>query len=393
MSSLATSPPSEPLPSRLGWRPGLDGLRGYAVLAVMGFHFFQDDFQGSRFWFPGGSIGVDVFFVLSGFLITRLLLQELWTTGSVDLRRFYVRRCLRLLPAFLVMLVGFSLVVVLFHDHAFTGPRAGPLLLDNMFYVLTYSLNWLAAVGGERVWGIGHLWSLAVEEQFYLLWPPALLLIWRFGRWPAAFLGIGAALAVASASMPLWVHRADHLYFGTDARTHQLLAGAFLAHLHISGRFDQRTAGQLLFRVALGVSAAVLVGIVLFNGDRNWYLGGGGLVLVTVAATVVVGGAVYSEGRWWSILVTNRPIVHVGKRSYALYLWHYPVALWWDQLALEAPVIGPLVVSLLLAEISFRLVERPALRLKDRAPAGAARRAARSGAGASAPPGGVAQGA
>ncbi len=353
-------------PPRLGWRPGLDGLRGYAVLAVIAFHFSQRDFQGSSVMFPGGAIGVDVFFVLSGFLITYLLLYELRTTGSVDLRRFYVRRALRLLPAFVAMFFGFSIVVVAFDDHDFTGPRAAPLLLDNMFYVLTYSLNWLATVGGERVWGIGHLWSLAVEEQFYLVWPPALVLLWRLGRWPGPFIAVASVLLVSSASMPLWIDNADHLYFGTDARAHQLLAGAVLAQLFVSGRFDARTAQQPTFRLALGISAIVLVAVVLLAADRNWYLLGGGLVLVTVAATIVVAGVVFAEGRWWSVLLTNRALIYLGKRSYALYLWHYPIGVWWERLELAGRVVVPLALSIALAEISYRLVEEPALRLKDR---------------------------
>ncbi len=203
---------------RLGRRPGLDGLRGLAVISVLIGHALQ---KGTVNWFSAS--GVDLFFVLSGFLITSLLLEELADSGRVSVRRFYLRRARRLVPALLVM-IAFVVVVGLMVP----GYGNGPMLVG----ALTWSANWVKIsqwhhAGPEFGSPLGHTWSLSVEEQFYLVWPLLLVLLSRFGR-RALVIGTVAGLGTAAA-IPLFTSDPAHLYYGSDTRAMPLLAGCLLA--------------------------------------------------------------------------------------------------------------------------------------------------------------------
>jgi peptidoglycan/LPS O-acetylase OafA/YrhL len=154
---------------RLSWMPALDGLRGIAVIAVMMFH------TPGRAWLPGGSLGVDLFFVLSGFLITTLLLQEHVATGRISLRGFYVRRARRLLPAVVALLAIYAVVVTLAPGDFTGNPQAGQVAVTYVA-VATYILNVTQMAHLAVAPGLSHLWSLSVEEQFYLVWPALLVL-------------------------------------------------------------------------------------------------------------------------------------------------------------------------------------------------------------------------
>ncbi len=232
-------------PRRTGERPSLpylgalDGMRGIAIAAVVVYHtrfyLIQDGFPTPR----GGFLGVDVFFVVSGFLITALLLIEDGRDGSIALVGFYWRRAVRLLPALVPMLGAYLLY----------ASYAGVLNRDKVAAVaaaLGFVSNWWRILDGSNVPGLGHLWSLAVEEQFYLLWPAAVLLLIRRRRFGvAAALVVAAIAASMSWRMLLW-SRADDwvlVYIRTDARIDQLLLGALVAVLWFHGRLPSRPAG------------------------------------------------------------------------------------------------------------------------------------------------------
>jgi peptidoglycan/LPS O-acetylase OafA/YrhL len=353
----------------LGHSPALDGLRGIALVLVLIYHF-----TGVGGPLPGGWSGVDVFFVLSGFLITALLLDERRLHGRVALGRFYARRGLRLLPALLVMLVVWSGLLLAFHDSTWLGAtpnggkRGGPIdvlpALGHVALVLTYGINWLSALWHGYA-PLGHLWSLAVEEQFYLVWPATLLLVLRLPAakrvWPVL------ALAATSAALPFFLYDGgagkNRIYFGTDTRAVGLLLGATAAliwHRRRSRGLPARLPGV---RAWTGLAFVGGVGVYLANLPVKFLLAP---ALLGLAVAQVVP---YLIDHPTSILgrgLSARALVWVGKRSYGLYLWHYLWATWTHPLptsiALPLGVAGTLACTVL----SWRYVEMPALRYAKR---------------------------
>jgi peptidoglycan/LPS O-acetylase OafA/YrhL len=360
----------------LGYQPALDGLRAVAVLAVFGFH-------AAPARLPGGYVGVDLFFVLSGFLITTLLLEEKDRTKRVALAAFYVRRALRLLPALVVFLACY---VVCY------GLQTGdwPFALASAGVAIVYLSNWVRALGLSGLGWVGHTWSLSNEEQFYLLWPPLLLLLGYFLRSKAAVL-----LAVAAAAFGVMAYRAlgalngwppARLYDALDTRADGLLIGcclAFIYNRNVLGRCPR------LKRLVGGAGALSLVGLVAFCLFGLARLApvmlSYGYALASLAAGLVV-MALASEApgaRGLACLLRLPPLVWVGKVSYGVYLWH-SLAIY--SLKESLPGLSPwlslplaLAATLAVAGLSFALVERPFLRLKKRFTPGA-------GAGAARPP-------
>ena len=356
--------------TKLGWKPALDGLRGFAVLSVMMRHFQYERFNDHSIVFmPGGGIGVDVFFVLSGFLITTLLLQEWASTGSISIRNFYIRRGLRLLPAVAAFLVAFVIIASFVPTPtSSTGDVSNSVLITNLVAISTYSFNWLMAIGGDRVWGLGHLWSLSVEEQFYLFWPAILLVLLRLRVSPVLLLGLSGAVFVISASLPLiWPEQGFfRFYFATDYRLHTILVGCLLAQLYVGGLLKTSITRHPIFKVALVASLVFLVMTATGLKNKDPFMFVGGYTFVAIAAGFVLTAALFATrgpGHW---LLTNRAIVYVGKRSYALYLWHYAIAYWLRDLETVPQILLSFAASFLAAELSHRLVEAPALRLKGR---------------------------
>jgi peptidoglycan/LPS O-acetylase OafA/YrhL len=344
--------------------PALDGLRGLALVLVLVYHF-----TGVGGPLPGGWSGVDVFFVLSGFLITALLLDERRLHGRVALGRFYARRGLRLLPALLVMLAVWSCLLLVFHDSTWLGAvpngakQGQPVdvlpALGHVALVLTYGINWLHALA--HGWApLGHLWSLAIEEQFYLVWPATLLVFVRLpsGKrvWPV-FL-----LAAASATLPFFLYDGgagkNRVYFGTDTRGIGLLLGAAAALIWHRRRSLGRAARLPGVRAWAGLAFVGSVAVYLANLPAKF------LVAPALLAVAVAQVVPYLVDQPTSILgraLSVRWLTWVGKRSYALYLWHYLWATWTHPLPLLFGMPLGVAGALACTWLSWRYVEAPAL--------------------------------
>lgn len=318
----------------LGRRPGLDGVRGIAILMVLVGHVFPHRFAN------GGAAGVTVFFALSGFLITSLLLEEFRGTRDISFKRFYERRARRLLPALVVYLAAWTLL-----SASHVGPyRVAP---GEVIAALLYFMNWVMAHGIAVSHPMGITWSLSVEEQFYLLWPLAFLLARRWPRAPLTIAVLGVVYALATRVATWGGPAAGSIYYRTDTRMDSLMVGCLLAiAVHHRG-LPRRLSGLAT------ASTVVLMVLFLAHGEQLK------LVLepflVAVAACGLIAACLVHEIRWlaWA------PLRWFGKRSYALYLWHYPlVVLAWDDIR-EIPMWLAVGLALIAAELSWWLVERP----------------------------------
>jgi peptidoglycan/LPS O-acetylase OafA/YrhL len=346
----------------LPYVPALDGIRALAVAGVLLYH-------AGVAWLPGGFLGVDVFFVLSGFLITSLLLAERGATGRIDLPRFWIRRARRLLPAaFLV--IGVSVIAA-----ALLAPGDLARTRADALASLVYANNWHQLLGDhsyfaafERPSLLLHLWSLAVEEQFYLLWPLALgACLSRIGRRGAAWVTLAAALASAVLMATLFEPGGDpsRVHFGTDTHASGLLAGALLAFARPLGRLRLPRRRSALVVVDAGGIVALAVLLLAMTGWTDYDAGvyRGGLALIAVAATVLIVAAVHPASRVARALAAA-PLVWIGVRSYGIYLWHWPViALTRPGVDVHGPrpviVLGQVALTVTLAAASYRWVERP----------------------------------
>lgn len=332
---------------RLGHRPGLDGLRGIAVLLVLAGHAAVPNMTSA------GGVGVTVFFTLSGFLITTLLLDDIDQHGRIRFGRFYRRRALRLFPAAGVLV---AVVAVLGLITASSGVHQRTVL-GSLFYASNYTVK-----GGAYDW-LGHTWSLAIEEQFYLVWPLLLLGLLKLGvrQW------VLAVLVFDLAFVSMWVRfsQYDHgagtyrIYFWPDARADALLIGAAVAIL-IREVQAERTQWWL---AALG-AVPLAVALPWNNAVQS---------VETLPTFVALGTAaiLWATAQGPGLAVLEQPWLRwVGHRSYGLYLWHYPVMIiaahdldwsWWQRAALTVPI------SFALTVLSWRYVEQPFLRMKDQA--------------------------
>src|SRR5262245_16168039 len=294
-----------------GYHPGLDGLRGVAVLAVMAFHIG---------WLPGGAVGVDIFFTLSGFLITGLLYTEYRATGTMALKGFFVRRGTRLLPALLLVSIVWYVIAVV------VSPSNTAKITRTVLAVVTYTSNWLMAAGQLLSIFFGHTWSLAIEEQFYILWPPVLWIVLartrtdRGALWAvatlAALASVWRAVALALGTAP------EVLYYRSDIRAEALLVGAALSVLVHTGLSPVIRRGLL----ALAPAGVVILGFVLAAVSpwgRVWYVGLGLVVSLSVAAVLTC--VVLTPSSRLARLLSQPHLVLIGQISYGLYLWHFPI--------------------------------------------------------------------
>jgi peptidoglycan/LPS O-acetylase OafA/YrhL len=356
---LVTAP--DPPPLHLGYRPPLDGLRGVAILAVMAFH-------GGLI--RGGFLGVDLFFVLSGFLITTLLLEELGRRGSIHLGHFYARRALRLLPALFALVIACSIVVV-----TTGGTEEAGIFGSAALWVIFYLANW-ASFFGYPLHVLRHTWSLAIEEQFYFLWPALLVVLTRVTASRARLLGVVVSGVGISVLLRLWQWVAPdavtHLYARLDWRGDALLVGCALGVLAAGNWLpaSRRARGWLLGGAVAG--AAVLTAAFLGASWDALYMHGGGATLVALSVGALIVEALVAPAGRIARFLAFPPLVWTGRISYGLYLWHFPIffalsGLAYQQIHPTLPrVLLGAVVTFLVAGASFRYLETPLLGLKDR---------------------------
>lgn len=339
------------------YRPELDGVRAVAILCVLAFHAF---FVGVRPRFAG-FLGVDVFFVLSGYLITSLLLSEHHEHGRIDLGAFWARRGLRLLPALLVMLVLAGLVVV----------AVGQLPDSDDFptaaaFVVLYIGNWKVRTLGV----LSHAWSLAIEEQFYLLWPPTLLLALRRRISREALAGLLLLGAAATAVLmfrfgriPTTLPYAADVVVETYARSIGILLGCTIALVPAWWTWTRNAA------VPLAATAVAVWALVVDPRKTNFHYRYGISVFAVAVAVVLAHVAQHPSGLYARVLATQ-PLPAIGRVSYGIYLYHVPVFWYIGQrrfVDLGLPSLGlALVVVAAITVASYLFIERPALRLKDR---------------------------
>jgi peptidoglycan/LPS O-acetylase OafA/YrhL len=349
---------------RLSYRPGLDGTRAIAVAGVVLYH-------AGVSWMPGGFLGVDVFFVLSGYLITSLLLAEREGSAEhrIDLRRFWAGRARRLLPA-LALVVLFSLIAVSTiarDDLARTrGDAVASLVFMTNWHEIAASHSYFDAFGRPSL--LQHLWTLAVEEQFYLIWPLLLVggLKW-LGRGRMFALTALGALASTATMWALYDPNQDpsRVYYGTDTRSSTLLVGALLAFAWPAARARAEVSPRAR-HVLDTIGVAALLGVLVAYwraSDYEPWLYRGGFLLVAIGAAALVGVVSHPASRLGDVL-GREPLRWIGKRSYGIYLWHWPI-MELTRPRVDVPWHGPLLViaqiaaTVAAAALSYRYVEMP----------------------------------
>ena len=344
---------------------GLDGIRAIAVIMVLAYHL-------KLALFKSGFLGVTVFFVLSGYLITGILISEVEEEGTIDLKNFWLRRIRRLVPAVMSMAVVIIFVSAVVNRVIFTkGCKdfLASVLGFNNWWQIFNKVSYFEAAGVPSPFT--HCWSLAIETQFYLIYPLILLGIYKLvksrgeGRAKRGLLFAGVTLLLALISVILMIvlfdpqQDASRVYYGTDTRAFSLLFGALLAILWDYRMVPRRLSASVNMVLGSVSFAVLLVMTIAINGSSNfWYRGGQffGTIL-----TVLMVYAVLGRKTWLSRFLSNPVLKWIGDRSYSIYLWHYPIILliskgikasWWITLI-------EIVLSVVLAELSYRFIETP----------------------------------
>lgn len=344
---------------------GLDGIRAIAVIMVLAYHL-------KLALFKSGFLGVTVFFVLSGYLITEILISEVEEEGTIDLKNFWLRRIRRLVPAVMSMAVVIIFVSAVVNRVIFTkGCKdfLASVLGFNNWWQIFNKVSYFEAAGVPSPFT--HCWSLAIETQFYLIYPLILLGIYKLaksrgeGRAKRGLLFAGVTLLLALISVILMIvlfdpqQDASRVYYGTDTRAFSLLFGALLAILWEYRMVPRKLSASVNMVLGSLSFAVLLVMTIAINGSSNfWYRGGqfiGTILTVLVIYTV-------SGRKTWLIRFLSNPVLKwIGDRSYSIYLWHYPIILliskgikasWWITLI-------EIVLSVVLAELSYRFIETP----------------------------------
>ncbi len=356
-----TASPGVALPTTFGHKPALDGLRAVAVLSVMAFHFGSTVFEG-------GFLGVDTFFVLSGYLITSLLITEWGRTKTIDFVAFWARRAKRLLPALFL-----ALLLVGIWAYFEADPTRLDSLRADMLWTLFYGANWHFIWSGQSYFDLfseasplRHAWSLAIEEQFYLVWPLLTFAAMRMGRGRTGVLtAVCVGGIVASSAVMVATYDSDdpsRAYYGTDSRASQLLVGALLAI--ILTRWRPTTDGQRRGVQVLGIAAAAFMLWAFTNTtDTQAWLYYGGFLLFAIATAFLIVAIVQPERSPLTWALSLEPMRWIGLISYGLYLYHWPVVV-----AISEPRTGlsgwdlalvRIAVTFAIAIASYYLVELP----------------------------------
>ena len=344
----------------LGYHAGLDGLRGTMTLGVMAAHVREA-------WCPGSFVYMDTFFLMSAYLITALLLKGWGRNGSIGFARFYWRRVLRLFPAFYVMLAAFCVLALFLPD---TRGHLTQALVAGL-----YISNWTRAFGVEMPQFLGHTWSLAIEEQYYLLWPLLLagLLKWSGLRLRSVAIVLLAALGFAAWRSWLAFDGApiERLYNGTDTRADALLIGCALGLALALPQVRDNAAVQRFCRaMALPAVLVLLVAGYTLQWQMRWMYAGGSVLFSCVSA-VLVAALVLPHRSLAHRVFELPPLVFLGRICYGLYVWHFPIynALRFGLGLSDTWVAGVgIPLTFAVATLSYRYIERPFLAIKDRMP-------------------------
>ena len=358
--------------NRMGYQPGLDGLRAISVIAVMLYH-------GGFMWMQGGFFGVEVFFVVSGYLITSLLLDERETSSRISLSQFWLRRARRLLPALFTMLIAVSMWAAIFGSH-----EQQATLRRDLPWSVFYVGNWGQVFGTVPYFTsadpplLRHLWSLAVEEQWYLLWPLAFVGLMAAGSARLRQRGaVLVSLAIALMVLMFGLHASSHstisvlgsnvnrtnfMYLSTVTRASGLLLGAGCAFVWRPWRrtrplFKFGTRLDQLGGTALALLVCIMSVAVLTEGYVYQWL----LAMVTLLSMVVIAAVVHPDARGLRAVLGWRPLVLIGQRSYGLYLWHWPIFVFghvYHSGSYLRFTFG-MLATVAVAEASYRCVETP----------------------------------
>ncbi|MDT2821525.1 acyltransferase family protein [Enterococcus devriesei] len=342
---------------------GFDGIRSLAVIGVILYHLLPSQMRG-------GYLGVPVFFAVSGYLITDLLLQEWKQTGKINIKQFYYRRMKRLYPALVAMLIGASAYITLFQRNLLNNLRGN--VLSSLFYVnnwwqINHGMSYFDRFAGESPFT--HIWSLAVESQNYLIWPVVFVLLMKFIKNKANvfFSILGAALVSAILMAVLYVPGSDptRVYYGTDTRLFSILLGGALAFIWPSTRLKSQIPPQAK-RILNGVGLVTMILLILaflFLRDDLTFVYYGGMFLVSLLSILLVAITAH-PGASWNRWLTNPVFSWIGKRSYGIYLYQFPVMIFYEAKVNVAnhiflhTIVEVLLIGLV-TELSYRFVEKP----------------------------------
>ncbi|MBJ7987457.1 acyltransferase family protein [Bacillus cereus] len=354
---------TKPFKKNSRYMVGLDSLRGLAILGVILYHI---NFN----WMPGGFLGVTVFFVLSGYLITDILAMEWKRNKRIDLKKFWLSRARRLLPAMFVMLVITLAWITIFHSSLLEKMRGDSLAalfyVSNWWYIY-HKLSYFDSFGQPSP--LNHFWSLAVEEQFYVVWPFVISLGFYYIKKQSRmilFICLGA-IASALAMAILYEPGSDpsRIYYGTDTRAFSLLIGAALALVWPSSRLANKIIPQarLILDVIGGVALSIILIMFWKTNQYEPFLYRGGMVLLSIATALLVANLAHPASRI-ALFLRFRPLLWMGVRSYGIYLWHYPI------ITLTTPKVNAgefsitrailqFLLIIMIAQISWKYIEKP----------------------------------
>ncbi|EJP6627200.1 acetyltransferase [Staphylococcus pseudintermedius] len=344
------------------YMPGLDGVRAVAVIAIIIYHLNPQ-------WLSGGFLGVDTFFVISGYLITSLLLTDYHNTGKIELMSFWLRRVKRLIPAVLFLVMGVIVLSLIFMPTEIQKVRADSIAA--IFYVSNwwYIMQNVDYFEQFAVQPLKHLWSLAIEEQFYLVFPIVLLSLLSFIRRLKSIRIIFLILLVISmiAMMVLYVPNENvaRVYFGTDTRIQTLLMGVLLALVWPPFQLKAKVNRQMrtLIDTAGVVGLAILFICFKFVSETNSILYYGGFFLISTVTLLVIASSVHPSG-YFAKFLGNKVFTFIGSRSYSLYLWHYPIIVLIHHQFVQGQIpplvyVVEILLMVLMAEFSYKFIEQP----------------------------------